>query len=301
MKDEQKILIPNKEFYDEFISYLGNDGFFFLIMSREESERLNQDPVQHKRRFVDAVFKVMAAAAHFAKVSPLAEDIAKIVNETPEEIHNWAKTPLWKQAVKHYGWHGNPTPQEELLSENEPVPLRESFLIYKVFQKEQDSLVRFETYDVGIRARVKYIERYHFVLWDGKDNEKHIDKIDVVLAFPAANMPFVKKGVVRRQSIADFGLRPIKKASDRPKINVNAPLHTIVECIMRNGLVVVGEYVWNAKYYMVLRVGGEKNKGGKIAIVYKHALLEFRIIKERKKRRRRFRDDWDAENNGKTS
>ena len=296
MKDEQKILIPTDEFYDEMMSYLGDDGFFFLIVSGEEAERLKQDEAERNRRFVNGVLKVLAAAAHFAKVSRLSEDIAKVVNSTPEEVHNWAKTPLWEQAVKYYGWHGNPTPQEELLSEIEPIPLRESFLIYKVFQKEEGSRVRFETYDGAIKARTKYIERYHFVVWDSEGNEKVLDKINVVLAFPEANMSIVRNGVKRRKSIADFGLRPIKKIRERPKVDVNAPLRSIIECVMRNGLVVVGEYVWNAKYYMVLRVGGRKGIGGKVVIVYKHALYDFRVVKEKQKpKNQRPRDDWDDE------
>ena len=137
----QKIIVSTEEFYDGLMEYLGNDGFFFLIMSREESARLNQDEAARNRRFADAVFKLYAAAAHFAKVSPLATDIAKIVNESPEEIINWSKTPLWKQTVKSYGWHGNPTPQEELLSEIDPIPLRESYLIQKAFQRQTVSSV----------------------------------------------------------------------------------------------------------------------------------------------------------------
>ena len=96
----QKIIVSTEEFYDGLMEYLGNDGFFFLIMSREESARLNQDEAARNRRFADAVFKLYAAAAHFAKVSPLATDIARIVNESPEEILNWSKTPLWKEVVK---------------------------------------------------------------------------------------------------------------------------------------------------------------------------------------------------------
>ena len=68
----QKIIVSTEEFYDGLMEYLGNDGFFFLIMSREESARLNQDEAARNRRFADAVFKLYAAAAHFAKVSPLA-------------------------------------------------------------------------------------------------------------------------------------------------------------------------------------------------------------------------------------
>ena len=71
---------------------------------------------------------------------------------------------------------------------------------------------------------------------------------------------------------------------------------------MRNGLVGVGEYVWNAKYYMVLRVGGEKGKGGKVIIVYRHALYDFRVVKERQKPKTpHHRDDWDDEDETQTS
>lgn len=295
--EEKRAFFQSEDFYDEIMKNIGSDGFFYLIVSQEEGEWLSKDDAARKRRFADAVIKIFPAAAHFAKVSPLATDIAKIVNETPEEIFNWAKTPLWKQAVKYYGWHGNPTPQEELLSETDPVPLRESFLIHKVFQKEEGSCIRFETYDCAINARVKYIDRYHFVLWDGADNEQNLEKLNIVLAFPEDRMPFVKKGIKRRQGVADLGLRPIEKLSERPKVNTVAPLGSIVECVMRNGLVVVGEKVWDSQYYMVMRVGGPKGKGGKIIIVYKHALLAFQVIKQGQKRKKRYRDDWDNEEN----
>ena len=161
---------------------------------------------------------------------------------------------------------------------------------------ETDSLIRFTTYDAAVIARVKYIERYHFVLWDSGLDDKKLDKLDVVLAFPDENMPFIKNGVVRRQSLADEGLRPIEKISKRTKIKTEARLGSIVECVMRNGLVVVGEKVWDSRFYMVLRVGGKKDKGGKILIAYKHALLDFHVLKEGQKRKKRYRDDWDDEN-----
>ena len=218
-KDEAsaKIILPTEEIYYNFIKSLGNDDFFFLVMSQEESERLNQDEGERNRRFADAVIKLYVAAAHFVKVSPMVTDLARITNVSPQEILNWSKTPLWKEVVKSYGWHGNPTPQEELLSEIGPISLRESYLILKAFQKHPDSRIHFTTYDAAVIARVKYIERYHFVLWDSGLDDKKLDKLDVVLAFPDENMPFIKKGVVRRQSLADEGLRPIEKISKRTK------------------------------------------------------------------------------------
>ena len=129
-----------------------------------------------------------------------------------------------------------------------------------------------------------------------KPDRMRLDKLNVVLAFPEANMPFVKKGVVRRKGITDMELRPIEKVSERPNIRTVAPLGSMVACVMRNGLVVKGEYVWDSRYYMVMRVGGRKGAGGKILIAYKHALLDFHVLKEAEKRKKRFRDDWDDEN-----
>ena len=248
--------------------------------------------------------KVSAGAAHFAKVSPQVSDIARVVDESPEEILKWADTPLWKEVVRSYGWSGDPTPQTERHSETDPIPLRESYLIQKVFQKEKSSRVRFDTYDSAIKGRVSFIDRYHFVLKDSSDSGVHqekddrvrLDKLDVVLAFPENNMPFVKKGVARRKGVADMELRPLEKASERPNIKTVAPLGSMVACVMRNGLVVKGEYVWDSRYYMVMRVGGRKGAGGKILIAYKHALLDFHVLKEAEKRKKRFRDDWDDEN-----
>ncbi len=134
------------------------------------------------------------------------------------------------------------------------------------------------------------------MLWDGESDDKKLDKLDVILAFPNENMPFIKEGVVRRQSLADVGLRPIEKISERTKVKTDARLGSIVKCVMRNGLVVVGEKVWDSRFYMVLRVGGKKGKGGKILIAYKHALLDFHVLKAGQKRKKRYRDDWDDEN-----
>ena len=123
-----------------------------------------------------------------------------------------------------------------------------------------------------------------------------LDKLKVVLVFPENNMPFVKKGVARRKGVADMELRPIEKANERPNIKTTAALGSMVACVMRNGLVVKGEYVWDSRYYMVMRIGGQKGRGGKITIVYKHALLAFEVIKHRQKRKKRYHDDWDDEN-----
>ena len=321
MKDEEKVIedetIHSEYFFREWMRHVGPRGTIRFIFTQDDEEvrRMSQDELDaldaeevggmspdaeeaFKDRLVDITIKIFAGAAHFANISPLVTDIARAAKATPEEVRNWVDTSIWKYAVKMYGWTGDPTPQEELLSENDPVPLRESFLINKAFQKEKDGRVRFVTYDGFANARVTYVERYYFMLQRGDDKHaERLQKHDVVLAFPEKNMPFVKKGIKRRESITDLDLRPIKRVSEQAKIDVTAPLSSIVECVMRNGLVVTGEYVWNSRYYMVLRVGGPKGKGGKIIIVYKHALLAFQVIKQRRKRKKRYRDDWDNEEN----
>ena len=64
---------------------------------------------------------------------------------------------------------------------------------------------------------------------------------------------------------------------------------SLVECVMRNGLVVTGENVWISKYNIVLRVGG------KIVLVYRHDLHDFLVVKESCKRQDISDDDWDDE------
>ena len=234
-------------------------------------------------------------ASYFVNISPVAEDIAKALNISVEGLMKLSQMPEWKKSVESFGWRGNPTPQKERLSEIDPLPLQEKYLILKAFQREPESRVRFETYNGAIKVRAKYIDRYHFVFHDAEGNEKTLEKLNVVLAFPEDRMPYVKKGIKRRQSVAALGLIPIKKASERPKVDTAAPLGAIVECVMRNGLVVLGEKVWDSRYYIVMRVGGRKGKGGKIIIVYKHALLEFGVIRASKKRKKSSRSDWESE------
>ena len=299
-KEAEKIVVPTEKLCDALKQHIRAEDSSALTDQMPESK----SSIDKFLMIVAAdVLKMSAGAAHFAKVSPQVTDIAKVVEASPEEILNWAKTPFWKEVVRSYGWSGDPTPQDELRSETDPIPLRESFLIHKVFQKEKGSRVRFETYDSAIKGRVNFIDRYHFVLKDSSDSVVHqekddrmrLDKLKVVLVFPENNMPFVKKGVARRKGVADMELRPIEKASERPNIKTLAALGSMVKCVMRNGLVVKGEYVWNSRYYMVMRVGGRKGAGGKIIIVYKHALLQFQVIKHGEKRRKRYSDDWDTE------
>ena len=233
--------------------------------------------------------EMIAAAVYFAKASPVVSDIAETFNVPPELVMEWAKTKEWGECVRSHGWKGDVQP---LVSKNDlrvPVPLRESFLLKQVFQKY--SCVRFVTYDGFIDAKVTEIGKYDIFLDDGRQ----LKKINIILAFPEDRMPDIKRGIKRRNSIAKKNLQPIRRRSDRPKINVAAHIGDPIECVMRDGLVVIGENIWISEYNIVMRVGGKKGEGGKVVLVYQHALYDFNVLEKRSQPQGISGDDFDAE------
>ena len=232
---------------------------------------------------------MIAAAVYFARVSPVLSDIAETFNVSPELVMAWAKTKEWEECVRSHGWKGDVQP---LVSKNDlrvPVPLRESFLLTQVFQKY--SRVRFVTYDGFIDAKVTKIGKYDIFLDEGKQ----LKKINVILAFPEDRMPDIKRGIKRRNSIAEKNLKPIRGRSDRPKINVAARIGDSIECVMRDGLVIVGENIWISEYNIVMRVGGKKGEGGKVILLYKHALYDFNVLNNSSQSQQITENDFDAE------
>lgn len=232
---------------------------------------------------------IFVGSSHFVHQSPVAIDIANAINTTVENVLILSESPEWKKAVRYWGWRGDPTPKKMQEKGRVPFALQEVYLLTCAFQKDSD--VRLITYDGFIDARVKDVLQYDFVLEDGRMVKKH----DVILAFPKDRMPYVKAGIKRRKSVAELGLKRVDRPSDKPKLDLTARLGSLVECVMRNGLVVVGENVWISRYNMVLRVGGKKGNNGKIIIVYKHALHDFRVLKQSKKRDGDYSEDWDDE------
>ena len=247
----------------------------YLSVYCEES-----DPVKRQEQYTIAsllTFHLYVAVSHFVYVSPYASDIAKSINTTPKVILELSEEPEWGEMLLYFGYRGDPKPIVAPRN-NTPVPLREEFLLEKVFQKHCD--VRFVTYDGFIDTSVKKVERYYIVL----AKNYVLQKQDVILAFPKDKMQFVKVSIKRRKSIADLGLKPILHPRDRPKIDVNARLGDEIECVMRNGLVIRGENIWISKYNIVMRVGGEKRKDGKVVLLYRHALHAFGVIQEKPQR-----------------
>ena len=247
-------------------------GFFYLILSGEDADRLNEeDEAGRKRWIAESVFKVFVAATHFVNVSDSAWEISQLVRATPEEVINYSKTPLWRFLLNYLGYKGNRTPRLHELKSQIPKPLREDYLISQVFQKTCP--VRFITYGGFTDSRVNRVQPFSYIL----SSERELKKHDVILAFPKDRMSDVSPGIKINKAIAEKNLRPIERRRDRREVAVGARRGAIIECTMRNGLVITGENIWISKYNIVMRVGKEKR--GKVILVYRHALLQFKVLK----------------------
>ena len=242
------------------------------------------------RKYQSEAFKlrIHAAAAHFVNVSQGVTDIANAVGVNKDTIFAWAKRPEWKEALEFWKWSGG-DPKPKRIQTSVPYTLSEVYLIEKAFKDAGD--IRFVTYSGFIDTSVDFVDTYHIMLPGGEI----LKKINILLAFPKIKMRDVKRGIIRRNSIASLNLPPIESRRDRRKVTVDTKPGDIVRCILRNGLVVTGETVWLSKYNLILRVGRPGNKGGKIVILYRHGLYEFDVLKHRPKRPVKNDDDWDDE------
>ena len=250
-------------------------------VSEEEFKKL-------KKNAVEGLLTIYAAAAHFVNVSRVATDIAKAVNTTPDAILEIAKMRAWEEAVRSWGWTGNTMP-EVYADPIIPLPLREAFLLKEVFQKYCP--VRLITYDGFVDTHIKGVFKYELLLTDGRRLKKH----NVILAFPEDRMSSVKNGIKRRKSVADLSLKPIVSRRDRQEIEVSARVGDTIECVMRNGLVVTGENIWISKYNIVIRVGGKKDMGGKVVLLYRHASHAFEVLQTHSEPQNASRDTFDDE------
>lgn len=232
--------------------------------------------------------RIHAAAAHFVNVSQGVADIANAIGVDRDTIFDWAKRPEWKEALEFWKWTSGDTKPKRVQT---PVPytLSEVYLIEKAFKDEGD--IRFVTYDGFVDTSVDYVDTYDIMLSGGSI----LKKINILLAFPKIKMRDVKRGIIRRKSIVSLNLSAIESRKDRPKISVETKPGDTVQCVLRNGLVVTGKTVWLSKYNLILRVGRERDRGGKIIILYRHGLYEFNVLKSKPKRPVRNYDDWDDE------
>lgn len=299
MKKALKRTLPNEDpriledsVHPSFVDTITEKARDQLSTTTDSKETADKPDINRLTTFVLRValdsLKI-AAAKYFAKVSPIASDIAETFNVPPELVMKWAETKEWEECVRSHGWKGDVQPLGSKNDLRVPVPLRESFLLTQVFQKY--SRVRFVTYDGFIDAKVTEIGKYDIFLNDGRQ----LKKINVILAFPEDRMPDIKRGIKRRKAIAEKNLKPIRRRSDRPKINIAARIGDSIECVMRDGLVVVGENIWISEYNIVMRVGGKKGEGGKVVLLYKHALYDFNVLNNPSQSQQITGNDFDAE------
>ena len=238
--------------------------------------------------------RIHTAASYYINVSRSFEEVAKFVNVPQATLQRWSKTAEWQAALKFWGFTGQKlrtrrkvkTPPPEV-----PYTLTERYLLIENFQADSD-IIRFVTYNGFVDSEVKSVETYHIVL----SNDEKIHKHDVLFAFPKSKMAGIKRGVKRQKQLADKNLGPIVKKDKRPKVSVRAKTGENIECIMRNGLVITGKNIWISKYNIVLRVGYTKGETrGKVALIYKHGLLNFKRVDTKSPSTVNTQDDGDDE------
>ena len=297
----ERITVSNlKEILSEeqlaFLNELIEDSNPFQGVDEEVlHSRFSEEEIQRVKLLSTVLANhIYFGASYFVNESPVAADIARCLNTTVENVMKLSEMPEWKKAVRHWGWRGDIKPRTAREKGRVPLPLQEVYLLTSAFQKDSD--VRLVTYEGFVDGRVKGVFKYDIEMNDGSKIKKH----DVILAFPKDRMPYVKRGIERRQSIADLGLKRIERYSERLKIDVLPHIRSRIECVMRNGLVIMGEIVWFSKYNIVMRVGGKKGSSGKIILVYRHALHQLSVIKNAPKRQRGYHDGWDDEHNPNT-
>ena len=232
-------------------------------------------------------------ADYFVNVSRYVLDIAREFDMSISDIYQLAKTDEWRLCLEICGYTGeNITPirrRVKMPPADVPYTLTEGYLLNNVFQEEGE--IRFVTYDGFIDTEIKSVETYHIVLQDDTILKKH----EILLAFPKDKMPYVREGIKRLTEVAALNLKAIVNRDKRAHVRAKATSGDLVECITRNGLRIIGQNVWSSKYNLVLRVGGEKWKGGKIVLVYKHGLYEFKVMQSKPSRPLDGKDDWDDE------
>ena len=238
--------------------------------------------------------RIHTAAKYYINVSRSFEDVAKFVNVPQSTLAKWSKTEEWQVALKFWGFTGQKlrtgrkvkTPPPEV-----PYTLTERYLLKEAFQADDD-IIRFVTYNGFVDAKVEAVETYDIEL---EGRKEALSKHDILLAFPKSRMADLKRSIKRRKQIAEKNLGHIVKKKERPKVPVRAKIGDPVECVMRNGLVIIGKNVWVSKYNIVIRVGGIKGKArGKVALIYKHGLFKFNRI-DPKSLPDIPEDDWDDE------
>ena len=220
--------------------------------------------------------RIRRAAHFFVHESKNVSTIAKAFDTTEQVIFRWSKTGIWRKVLHENRYTGTirgPMWKEQL-PEKIPYALTEKYLLTQAFIADDDT-VRFVTYDGLKDVKIKKIHPYSYDL----DDASQIDKIEILLAFPKSRMEHLKNHIKRRTDIAEYKLKAILKRSERPQIDTAAAVGDTIEVILRDGLSFTGIVIWNSRYNIVLRIGGTKEEGGKVVLLYKHGIHEFSVIK----------------------
>ena len=113
--------------------------------------------------------------------------------------------------------------------------------------------------------------KYAVLGWKGEA----VSKINIVFAFPKAQLEAMKSGITIQKNVQAQGLRTPKERKDRDEVATDAELHKgdakSVRLLMRSGHVLRGKQISVSPYTILLEISGES------VLVYRHALMEHTI------------------------
>lgn len=262
------------------------------MVAIEKKENISEEHISYEAEHHKII--IYAATNYYINVSQSFLEIAEAVKVPQDVIVKWSKTEMWQEALEFWGFTGQEPPRRRLIKAGPPkVPytVTERYLLEMAFQADGDD-VRFVTYKGFIDSKVESVETYRILLADGIILNKH----DILFAFPKRKMSALKFGIKRRRKITDLRLPVIVRKTDRPHVPVRAKSGDFVECVMRNGLVITGQNIWTSKYNIVLRVRAiAGDSQGKVVLIYRHALLHFKVLAPKPHPQIDSKDDWDDE------
>ena len=132
-----------------------------------------------------------------------------------------------------------------------------------------------QTYDgLKVLQGVGSIRTYDFladVLRPQMDVDVKFSKGDCLFAVPAANFTIVKPHIKRRKAVAEMELRKKPHLARREFLH-RLPKRGEITIVLRNGLVMSGFIVTYDRFCLGVRVGGSKEDGGKVVLLWKHGI-----------------------------
>lgn len=150
--------------------------------------------------------------------------------------------------------------------------LSEIYLLETAFAKEGQLLVM---HDDGNLLCDEVAVRTYQLLCKHNGQMTRLDKIACILCVPVAKLEYLKSHIKSSQKVRALTLRGTQRIADRhPTASViGIEQDNLYRFELRNGTLFDGILAAKHRYHLLVRVGG---KGGKIVLVYKHAIYTIK-------------------------